>query len=97
LLDAVTAALPAPERIPLLTALSGDPPAPGPTVLGVLRGALGGKSAVTRPEARTLALWIPLDDISAELQRLAKLPELSAAAEEFATTLEFRRTLLTTT
>lgn len=96
-LEQLAAQLAAEETLALLAALSEDPPVPGNTTLAVLRRALAAKPAVlTRPEARALALGIPLSRIQAELERLAKLPELSAAAEEFATTLEFRRKLFTT-
>jgi hypothetical protein len=50
--------------------------------------------SLTRPQARALACCIPQAGIQARLELIAKLPELSSAAEEFATTLEFRRSLL---
>ena len=37
---------------------------------------------------------MPHDGIQPRLEKLAKLAELSAAAEEFATTLEFRRSMI---
>ena len=71
----------------------GESPEPGKggAILKVIDSAVTAISApFTRPQARALALCIPLDVIQQRLEILAKLPELSSPAEEFATTLEFR-------
>ena len=71
------------------------PPGVGHAILAVLDQAL--KTIPTpfyRPDARALAVCIPHDGIQPRLEMLAKLSELSAAAEEFATTLEFRKSLI---
>ncbi|MCW1923608.1 DUF5691 domain-containing protein [Luteolibacter arcticus] len=71
------------------------PPGSGKTLLALLDQAVSTHPAsLTRPQARALAVCVPKDGIQARLEAIAKLPELSAAAEEFATTLEFRRSLL---
>lgn len=67
----------------------------GKTILSILDNALSEKTAyLTRPQCRALAVCIHPNKIQNQLERLAKLPELSAPAEEFATTLEFRRSMI---
>jgi len=67
---------------------------PQSTVRAVVRKTLSRKPVtITRPEGRLLALCVPIEAIQSELEWLSRLDELSAPAEEFATTLEFRRSL----
>ena len=80
-----------------LLARCGEPPPPGmgQTMLGVLDKALVTMpTPFTRPQARALAVCVPHDGIRPRLEKLSQLTELSAAAEEFATTLEFRQSLI---
>ncbi len=67
----------------------------GNTTLSVIDAALLAKpQGLNRQQARILALYIPHDLISMRLALLAAQPELSPIAEEFATTLEFRRSMI---
>jgi hypothetical protein len=50
--------------------------------------------AVTRPEAAALAFCVDPASIPMLLERIAKFPDLGAAAEEFARAIEFRQTYL---
>ncbi len=71
------------------------PPGTGNKILSVLDAAIGVHfHTLTRPQGRALAICIPAAGIQQRLEAIAKLPELSSAAEEFATTLEFRRSLI---
>jgi hypothetical protein len=95
-LDAIAKHLPPLIALDLFTR-RGQPPPPGSgkALLALLDQTLAAHpSPLARPQARALALCIPHDAIQRRLEALAKLPELSPAAEEFATTLEFRRSLL---
>ncbi len=70
------------------------PEGTGKAALAVIEAAIPVLfQTITRPQARALALCIPLEGIQQRLETLSKLPELPPAAEEFATTLEFRRSL----
>lgn len=92
LLDDIAGILP-PETILVMLMKFRDfsHPAVGARVLAVIDGAMGmPHSHLQRQQARTLALHIPRQGIRARLEHLAKLPELSTAAEEFAAALEFR-------
>ncbi|MES2921129.1 MAG: DUF5691 domain-containing protein [Verrucomicrobiota bacterium] len=88
--------------MPLATTLDllvrcGEPPpkGKGKATLALLDAAsLSIPTGFNRQQAPALAVCIPHDGIQPRLEALAKLPELSAAAEEFATTLEFRRSLI---
>jgi len=97
LLDAIVGKLPVETAVELLARCREAPPSGvGKTVLAVIDSALVSKPTVFhRQQARALALCIPQEGIQARLELLAKLPELTPAAEEFATTLEFRRSLPT--
>lgn len=67
----------------------------GTAIFQVLEKELSAKTTfLTRPQARSLSACIPPAQIQPTLERLAKLPEISSPAEEFATTLEFRRTMI---
>lgn len=95
-LDAIAKHLPPLIALDLFARL-GQPPPPGTgkALLALLDQTLAAHpSPLVRPQARSLALCIPHDAIQSRLEAIAKLPELSPAAEEFATTLEFRRSLL---
>ena len=95
-LDAIAKHLPPLVALDLFARI-GQPPPPGTgkALLALLDQTLAAHpSPLVRPQARSLALCIPHDAIQSRLEAIAKLPELSPAAEEFATTLEFRRSLL---
>lgn len=95
-LDGLARSLPAPLALDLL-ARCGEPPPPGKgnAILAVLDQALVTiPTPFVRPQARALAICIPHDGIRKRLENLSKLTDLSGAAEEFATTLEFRRSLI---
>ena len=95
-LDGLARDLTVPRALDLL-ARGGEPPPPGTgkAILGVLDQALATiPTPFARPQARALAVCVPHDGIQPRLEKLAKLAELSAAAEEFATTLEFRRSMI---
>ena len=95
-LDGLVRDLTVPLALDLL-ARCGEPPPPGKgkAILALLDQALVTiPTPFVRPQARALAVCIPQDGIQPRLDKLAKLTELSAAAEEFATTLEFRRSLI---
>ncbi|MGL4401242.1 MAG: DUF5691 domain-containing protein [Luteolibacter sp.] len=80
-----------------LLARCGEPPptGKGSGILAVLGAALlSTPTGFSRQQARALAVCVPYLEIQSQLEALAKLPELSSAAEEFATTLEFRRSLI---
>lgn len=95
-LDAIAKHLPPLLALDLFARIGEAPPAgAGKALLGLLDQAVAAHPAsLTRPQARALAVCVPHDGIQARLVAISKLPELSTAAEEFATTLEFRRTLL---
>lgn len=96
ILDKLAKTLPPPIALDLLARTASHPPdGHGNAILAVLHDALSATANfLTRPQARALAICIPPAQIQPTLERLAKLPNLSAAAEEFATTLEFRRTMI---
>jgi hypothetical protein len=95
LLDEIANGLPLHLALDLLAACRmPPPPGKGNTILALLDAAIPGHfRTLTRPQARALAICIPQDGIQRRLEALAKLSELPAAAEEFATVLEFRRSL----
>jgi hypothetical protein len=99
LLDGIAKTLPASAAIDLLVRCPTAPAAggvkgEGEAMLAVIDDALvSTPTQLNRPQARALALSVPQEGIPERLERLAKLPDLSPAAEEFATTLEFRRSL----
>ena len=71
------------------------PPGTGKTLLTLLDQALAAQpSSLTRPIARSLAMCVHPAEIQQRLEALSRLNELSSAAEEFAATLEFRRSLI---
>ncbi len=94
-LDGIARDLPPHLALDLLARCGEAPPAgKGKQILAVLDAALlCAPTGFSRQQARALAVCIPHDGIQSRLEALAKLSELSAAAEEFATTLEFRRSL----
>lgn len=64
-------------------------------IFSLLEKELSAKATfLTRPQARSLATSIPAAQIQPVLEKLAKLPEITSPAEEFATVLEFRRTMI---
>lgn len=95
-LDGMANTVPLPLALVLLGRCGeAPPPGSGKAILAILTGALSiVPTPFVRQQARDLALCIPRDGIQPSLEAIAKLPELSPAAEEFATTLEFRRSLL---
>jgi hypothetical protein len=95
-LDAIAKHLPPLIALDLFARI-GRPPPPGTgkALLALLDQTLATHpSPLARPQARSLAICIPHDAIQSRLEAIAQLSELSPAAEEFATTLEFRRSLL---
>lgn len=67
----------------------------GKAILSLLDREMSEKSTyLTRPQARALAICIAPAQIQPCLERLAKLLAISPPAEEFATVLEFRRTMI---
>jgi hypothetical protein len=71
------------------------PPGEGRVMLEIIdKAVLTESAALTRPQARALAACIPPAGIQSRLLAIAKLPNLTAATEEFATTLEFRQSML---
>ncbi|MGB6222053.1 DUF5691 domain-containing protein [Haloferula sp.] len=98
LLEDLAKRLPEAEMIQLLTSHRRAPRSSKSLVIAVIRKTLWRTPVtITRPDGRLLALCVPLTSIQGELEWLSRLKELSAPAEEFATTLEFRRNLFTTT
>lgn len=97
LLDIIANDVGPPVMLELLSRCREAPPAgSGAVSLAVIDAAIPVLfRSLTRPQARALALCIPQIGIQPRLETLAKLPELPPAAEEFATTLEFRRSLPT--
>lgn len=95
LLDGIVKKLPVSAALDLLVRCHPTPMAgEGKAMLAVIDEALVSiPTLLNRPQARALALCIPQEGIRERLERLAKLPDLSPAAGEFATTLEFRRSL----
>lgn len=97
LLEDLAKRLPEAEMIQLLTSHRRAARSPSSPVMAVIRKTLSRTPAtITRPDGRSLALCVPLAAIQGELEWLSRLKELTAPAEEFATTLEFRRNLFTT-
>lgn len=96
LLDEIANGLPPQPALDLLASCrQPPPPGKGNAILALLDAAIPVHfRTLTRPQARALAVCIPHDGIQQRLEALAKLSELPAAAEEFATVLEFRRALL---
>jgi hypothetical protein len=95
-LDGIARDLPPHLALDLL-ARCGEPPpdGKGKVTFAVLDATLlATPTGFNRQQARALAVCVPDPDIQRHLEALAKLPELSSAAEEFATTLEFRRSLI---
>ncbi|RYD22848.1 MAG: hypothetical protein EOP88_06540 [Verrucomicrobiaceae bacterium] len=97
LLDGIAGRIPTEMTLALLERFQdAPPPGTGKRALAVIDVALAATPPVIhRQQARALALCIPQDAIQTRLELLAKLPEISPAAEEFATALEFRRTFPT--
>jgi hypothetical protein len=95
LLDIMARELDPPVMLELLARCRQAPPAgAGMASLAVIDAAIPVLfRTMTRPQARALALCIPQNGIQQRLEALAKLSELPPAAEEFATILEFRRSL----
>lgn len=95
LLDDVVGKLPAPLAVELMVRCAATPEyGKGKHLLQIVDSTVTAIPAIiTRAHARALALCIPQEGIQQRLETLAKLPELSPAAEEFATTLEFRRAM----
>lgn len=96
ILDKLAKTLPPPFALDLLARTASHPPdGHGNAILSVLDDSLSASTNfLTRPQARALAICIPPSQIQSHMERLAKLPNLSSVAEEFATTLEFRRTMI---
>lgn len=108
ILDAVALELHPAMALDLLASVAeAPPPGSGGAIMAVLDVALATPTPatreqalanpvtlLTRPQARALAICVPQDAIQQRLEALSRLPQLTAAAEEFATTLEFRRSLL---
>lgn len=96
ILDKLAIMIERPVSLEFLAHIANHPPAgQGEAILHALEKELtANNSVLNRPQARALAICIPPSQIQPTLERLAKLPNLSSAAEEFATILEFRRTLL---
>ncbi len=96
ILDKLAKTLAPPFALDLLARTGSHPPeGHGKAILSILDEAISRRTTfLTRPQARSLAICIPPTQIQSRLERLAKLPALSSPAEEFATTLEFRRTML---
>ncbi len=95
-LDGIARDLPPHLALDLLARCGEAPPAgKGKTTLAVLDATLlATPTGFSRQQARALAVCVPDHEIQRHLEALAKLPELSSAAEEFATTHEFRRSLI---
>ena len=95
ILDQLAKILEPPFALDLLARCgSPDSGGKGKAILSLLDREMSEKSTyLTRPQARALAICIPPAQIKPCLERLAKLPSISPPAEEFATVLEFRRTL----
>ena len=67
----------------------------GMVILSVLEKEMAATATfLTRPQARALATCVPAAQIQACLEGLAKLPGISPSAEDFATVLEFRRSMI---
>ncbi|WP_035609503.1 DUF5691 domain-containing protein [Haloferula sp. BvORR071] len=96
ILDKIARELPPALALDLLASVAeSPPPGSGSAILAVLDVALANPSTpLVRPQARALAICVPADAIQQRLEALSRLPQLSSVAEEFATTLEFRRSLL---
>lgn len=96
ILDKLAVTIQRPVALEFLAHLANHPPAgQGEAILHALEKELtANDSVLNRPQARALAICIPPSHIQPTLERLAKLPNLSAAAEEFATLLEFRRIMI---
>jgi hypothetical protein len=95
-MDRLAKALPPPLALDLV-ARAGAPPPPGEgaAMLEIIDAAvLTTSAAITRPQARALAVCIPAEGIQPRLEAIAKLPSISTATEEFATILEFRRSMI---
>ena len=96
MLDQLAKILPPPSALDLLTRCTGCgiELTEGSAMMSVIEAQLAEKTSFhNRPQARALATNIPAAQIQSFLERLAKLPEISSTTEEFATVLEFRRTL----
>ncbi len=67
----------------------------GLAILATIETAIFQRSGhLIRPQARALAACVPPEEIDALLLGISKLPEVDAAVEAFATTLEFRRSMI---
>ena len=96
LLDRLLKELPVQAAIELIARV-GAPPPPGEGLVmleAIDAAVLTNSTALSRPLARSLAACIPLDGIGLRLEAISKLPGVSSATEEFATTLEFRRSMI---
>jgi hypothetical protein len=96
LFDEISDDLPAPAMLDLLIRCGAYPPGEtGHSALAVIDAALPVLfRSLTRPQARALAACIPPSGIQSRLEAIAKLESLSTATEEFANTLEFRRSMI---
>jgi hypothetical protein len=96
LLDEIANDLPPQVALDLLAGCRQPPPAgKGHAIMALLDAAIPVHfRTLSRPQARALAVCVPHDGIQRRLEALSKLAELPAAAEEFATVLEFRRSLI---
>jgi len=98
MLDLLAKILPAPIALDLLARCGSDAGGAGngAAMLALIAQQISDKTSFhTRPQARALATCIPAAQIQSFLERLAKLPEISSTAEEFATVLEFRLSMIT--
>lgn len=98
MLELLAKTLPAPIVLDLLARCGSDvrSAAHGAAMWALIAQQISDKtSLLTRPQARALATCIPAAQIQSFLERLAKLPEISSTTEEFATVLEFRRSMFT--
>lgn len=95
-LDQLAKNLPIPLALDLIARAGvAPPPGQGRGMLEIIdKAVLIESAAITRPQARALAVCIPSDGIQPRLEAIARLPSISAATEEFATTLEFRRSMI---
>jgi hypothetical protein len=95
-IDQIAKALPPPLALDLIArCVAPPPPGEGRVMLEIIdQAVLTETTTLTRPQARALAVCIPADGIQPRLEAIAKLSKVSAATEEFATTLEFRRSMI---
>ena len=96
LLDRLVALLPFPLALDLVARNPTPPPAgEGRRLLALIdKAVFTGSAALTRPQARALAACIPPAEIQPRLEAISRLPSLTTATEEFAITLEFRKSMI---